>query len=239
MNTQVLIRTTGNAILGLLTAVALLASFQTNLKTRAHQSDRPFRGRSLAATQAPAAEPELFNLSDNGESLMAIQKIKSVLAAGKPFRVDIAENGTRFTPDETPAFADGLPAYGAEFVTEGYIYPGGTLSGPNGANPDGTPQFPNLVIGHWVCRGWHVGDGAHTVAGPWVITHQLFSFGTPPGAQTIATDGYETPEVGVPIMRAITGGSGMFSDVRGEASQVFFGFNASNGTSSRHEIRPK
>ncbi|MGH9937305.1 MAG: hypothetical protein ACREAM_13745 [Blastocatellia bacterium] len=53
----------------------------------------------------------------------------------RTIRFDVAENGKKFTPDETPVFSDGLPAYGAEFITEGYIYPEGTLNGANGVNP--------------------------------------------------------------------------------------------------------
>lgn len=158
--------------------------------------------------------------------------------AKKSLRFDIAENGTKFTPDDTPVFDDGLPAFGNEFITEGYIYPAGTLNGPNGVNPDGSPQFPDKVIGRWTCRGWHVGDGAHTVSGPWVITHQLFDLDHTPGKITIATDGFEAPDVGVPFERAITGGTGIFSEIRGDSTQVFLGFNPSLGVSFQVEIRP-
>jgi hypothetical protein len=83
-----------------------------------------------------------------------------------------------------------------------------------------------------------VGDGAHTITGPWVITHQLFDFGNIPGRESIATDGFETPELNAPINRAITGGTGSFSEIRGESTQIFLGFNPSNGVSLKVEIRP-
>ena len=35
-----------------------------------------------------------------------------------------------------------MPAYGNPFVTEGYLYPSGTLGGSNGVLPDGRPEFP-------------------------------------------------------------------------------------------------
>jgi len=139
------------ATLALLTAVVSMG--QNNLVTRAHQSEHAVRGRALVPTAPVGGALDRLSVSDSDESLAALKKIRVAVAAGKPFRVDIAENGTRFSPDETPAFPDGLPAYGAEFITEGYIYPAGTLTGPNGANPDGSPEFPNRVIGRWVCRG--------------------------------------------------------------------------------------
>ncbi len=66
---------------------------------------------------------------------------------------DVAEDASRFVFDETPLHGDGLPAYGNEFVTQGYLYPPGTLTcvdnGCDGVNPDGSPEFPDLVIGTW------------------------------------------------------------------------------------------
>jgi hypothetical protein len=140
-------------------------------------------------------------------------------------RFDVAENGRRFTADETPVHSDdGLPAYGNEFVTEGYIYPFGTIDGTNGVNEDGSPEFPDKVIGKWYCRGWHVGDGAHTASGPWVLTHQLYDLSGEPGSLTITSEGIELADLGVPFRRAITGGTGRFSKARGQVIQTFIGF---------------
>lgn len=153
--------------------------------------------------------------------------------------VDISENGNRFVFDETPVHQDGSPAYGNEFVTEGYIYPGGTLNGSNGVNPDGSPEFPNRVIGRWTCRGWHVGEGAHTETGPWVITHQYFDFGRTFGSRSITNEGYELVDMNVPFKRAVTGGTGIFKNAKGDSTQVFLGFNRSNGVVLRvrfHDI---
>ncbi len=145
------------------------------------------------------------------------------------FTVDIAENGTKFVFDETPVFPDGLPAYGNEFITEGYIYPAGTLNGTNGVNADGSPEFPALVIGRWTCRGWFTGDGAHSVTGPWVITHQYLDFGRTFGNTSITSDGFELVDLYIPVKRAITGGTGIYDKSRGEASQVLLGFNVTFG----------
>ena len=87
-----------------------------------------------------------------------------------------------------------MPAYGNPFVTQGYVYPAGTLSEGNGV-PDGSPEFPDKVIGEWSCEGFFIGDGAHTTEGAWVYTTQLFAFGDDPdtGAETIVVTGYEGP----------------------------------------------
>lgn len=141
--------------------------------------------------------------------------------------VDIAEDGTRFVFDEAPVFDDGMPAHGNPFVTQGYIYPAGTLTERNGVNPDGSPEFPDLVIGEWSCRGYFIGDGAHTTEGAWVFTTQLFAFGddADTGAETIVVTGYEGAELGAVVTGAITGGTGRYATARGEADQELLGFN--------------
>src|SRR5262245_28497233 len=53
-------------------------------------------------------------------------------SAASTLEVDIAEDGTRFIIDDAPVFDDGFPAYGNAFVTQGYIYPAGTLTDSNG-----------------------------------------------------------------------------------------------------------
>jgi hypothetical protein len=161
---------------------------------------------------------------------------------GHTIAVEIAENGTKFTFDTEPVFDDdGLPAYGNEFITEGYIYPAGTLTcdenGCNGVLDDGAPEFPDQVLGRWVCRGWHVGEGAHSQGEPWVASTQIFSFGPVPGQKTIISDGFELPDVGGQISRAITGGTGMYRQARGEQVQAFLGWNPSMGVALQVQLR--
>lgn len=159
---------------------------------------------------------------------------------GRTISIEVAEIGSRFVPDETPVFDDGLPAYGAEFITEGYIYPAGTITCENnecnGVLEDGSPEFPEQVLGQWICRGWFVGDGGHTTTGPWVVTTQIFDFGNTPGAETIVTDGYEYSDFNVEFKRAITGGSGPFQKVRGDQAQEFLGGNPSLGVTLRVDL---
>ncbi len=107
-----------------------------------------------------------------------------------------------------------MPAHGNPFVTQGYIYPAGTLSDTNGVLPDDSPEFPDKVLGEWSCRGWLIGDGAHSTTGPMVITTQVYNFGGEFSAATLTTDGYELADIDVTIQRAITGGTGPYADAR-------------------------
>ncbi len=79
--------------------------------------------------------------------------------------VEVAEDGNRFVFDDLNLFEDGMPGYGSAFVTQGYVYPVGTLNGSNGVLDNGEPEFPEQVLGTWTCYGWLIGDGAHTETG--------------------------------------------------------------------------
>ncbi len=156
----------------------------------------------------------------------------------RTIRLDVAEAGTRFVFDEAPVFDDGMPAYGNSFVTEGYLYPAGTLSESNGVLPNGDPEFPDLVLGRWACRGWFVGDGAHTESGPWVLTTQVYDFGEEVGAKSIITEGFELSDIGVAGQRAITGGTGSYGRARGTMTQTLIGFNETMGVNLQVTINP-
>ena len=160
---------------------------------------------------------------------------RATTASGGPSIVefDFADDGSRFVFDETPvAHEDGLPAYGCEVVAQGYLYPAGTLTCEdgecNGVNADGSPEFPDQVIGTWTCYGTHIGDGAHTVTGPWVATTQVFDFGDAPGEVSIVTSGIELADLtpGRPVAPTMARWTGTFVR-RGEQTQVFMGFNES------------
>jgi hypothetical protein len=173
-------------------------------------------------------------------ALVAIMGTALAAAADTPsegtLRFDVAEDMTRFVFDQSVAHEDGMPKHGSAFITQGYIYPAGTLNGTNGVLPDGSPEFPDKVLGEWTCRGWFVGDGAHAETGAWVITTQIYNFGPELGDTTLVTEGYEIADVGVVIERAITGGTGEYAGARGEAMQTFLGFNASEGVNLTFEV---
>jgi hypothetical protein len=159
-------------------------------------------------------------------------------AQAKTLKVEVAEDMSRFVFDKSVTFEDGLPKHGSSFITQGYIYPAGTLkNGEDGVNKDGTPKYADKVMGEWTCRGWFVGEGAHAKKGPMVVTTQMFSFGKVLGQKMIVTDGYELADIGVAISRAITGGTGEYMAARGELKQTFLGFNATEGVNLSLEFK--
>jgi hypothetical protein len=154
---------------------------------------------------------------------------------------DVAEDPTKFVFDDAPVFEeDGFPAYGNPFITQGYIYPYGTLDDSTGVIIDpetgeAHPEFPDLVLGTWFCRGWFIGDGAHTTEGPVVLTHQIYQFGDEYGSMTFTTDGFERAD-DLPINRAITGGTGPFGKARGDVTQQLLRMTDDMGVNLRFEV---
>jgi hypothetical protein len=148
---------------------------------------------------------------------------------------DVAENGARLVFD--PAFADdnGLALRGATYVTEGYIYPAGTLTDSNGVLEDGSPEFPDKVIGTWIGRGWVTQDVATATTGPFLASQHLYTFGTGEDAFTFVSNGEELIDPGVAITRPVTGGSGPLSSAGGQIHQTLLGFNASQGLNLHFE----
>ncbi len=159
---------------------------------------------------------------------------------GRDLKFDVAENMQRFVWDTPPVDPNKQPQHGSPFITEGYIYPYGTIVGNTattvgtGVLANGDPEFPNLVIGRWTCRGWFVAQGAATKTGPMVITHQLYDLGRRPGELTLCTDGVELADVNVPVLRAVTGGTGRYVNAGGQTEQVFLGTNATLGFNLRY-----
>lgn len=149
-------------------------------------------------------------------------------------RFEVAEDGTRFVFDDLNLYEDGMPAYGSAFVTQGYIYPEGTLNGTNGVLANGEPEFPDLVLGEWTCYGWMIGEGAQTESGEWVISTQVYQFND---GSTIITDGFEIVDFEQPIARAITGGTGAYRGAAGELMQVLHGFTEQMGVNLSVEFQ--
>lgn len=161
------------------------------------------------------------------------------------FKFDVVENASRFNFDDAPLFDDGYPAYGNSFVTQGYIYPYGFLEEHEGVFANGEPAYPDKVIGVWTCRGFFIGEGAHTTTGPIVITTQIYDFFNKPGYQNgkyttdrvIVSEGYELADLNRQFSRPITGGTGPFSRIKGEALQTLMGLNAYMGVRLRFVIK--
>ena len=132
---------------------------------------------------------------------------------------------------------------GAPFVVFGWIYPGFTLINmgpseigdfPYGVNEDGSPEFPELVIGRWACYGW-----AHFKS----LTTQIFDLDVnddSPGNQIILTHGME-PYSAAGMTRAVIGGTGDYNYYRGETFSIVLtaGTNASGGLNFIHVFEPR
>lgn len=185
-------------------------------------------------------------------ALVALAAISYPLASAtvsasstKVVELDVAEDMTHFIFDKDVAYDDGLPADGSSFITRGYLYEAGTLDGGNGTrvtrDAAGTivkvePEFPDKVIGEWICQGYMINEAGHAKKGVWVVSTQFFQFGNTPGAQTIVSQGYELADIGVAISRAITGGTGDYADARGAGDQTLLGFNQSEGVNLRVKL---
>jgi len=150
-------------------------------------------------------------------------------AVSAPVDFEVVEDAARFAFDDTPVFDDGMPAYGNQFVTQGFIYEPGTLALGGGVLADGTPTHPDRVLGTWICEGVMVGDGARTERGPWVVSTQVYDFGELDGDDVVVTHGIETPEIGLATARAVVGGTGEHVGAAGTQHQTLEGFSDSGG----------
>jgi hypothetical protein len=146
--------------------------------------------------------------------------------SAQTLQVEVAEDGGRFVFDDLNLFEDGMPGYGSAFVTQGYIYPAGTLNGSNGVLENGEPEFPDLVLGEWTCFGWMIGDGARTETGKWVVSTQIYEFND---GSMVVTDGFEIVDFDAPVTRAVTSGTGEYRSAGGEMVQILRGFTDAMG----------
>jgi len=158
--------------------------------------------------------------------------LASAAHAGEPATAfDVAEDHTAFVFAPAPVFEeDGYPAHGNPFVTQGYIYPAGTLAdGVSGVLEDGSPAFPNEVMGIWTCDGWFVGEAMHATTGTWLISRQVFEFAD---GDILITQGPEMADQMKPFTRPITGGTGDYESASGVMEQTLLGFTEFMGVSA-------
>jgi hypothetical protein len=140
------------------------------------------------------------------------------------FTVDVAEDAALFKPTFVKP-TDTQPERGSFFVTEGNMYPAGTIQG------DGAAFDPNSAgaLGRWFCRGTHLVSGAEfPFAARGVHTGQLYLL--PDEKRSISTEGLEGNGT---VVRAVTGATGELRGYIGEQKQTFLGFNASGGVNLR------
>jgi hypothetical protein len=123
------------------------------------------------------------------------------------------------------------PLRGSFFVTEGKIYPYGTIPATNGEefNPKTVPG----AIGTWFCKGTFLVKGSEfDKSGSAVLSDQMYLFQE--GKQSIATTGTEGAGITV---RPVVGGTGYYAGYTGEQSQEFLGFNKTGGVNLRVTVK--
>ncbi len=167
-----------------------------------------------------------------GASVAAVAgSTQAAAPATQTYTVDMAMDGTTFFFEGGVTDDTQVPLNGTPFIVSGYLYPAGTfdLYGElSGVNDAGGPAFPELMIGTFSCRGWHLQDG-DAESGPVVATQHIFDFDlSRPGSQMLTGDGMELAGFGVPFDRALTGGTGRFRNVRGPYHQTTLGGSVNN-----------
>lgn len=158
--------------------------------------------------------------------------LATVVWAEAPTAFDVAEDHTRIFMSAQPVHENGMPAHGNAFVSQGYIYPEGTLAdGTVGVLEDGSPAFPDLVLGTWTCDGYFVGEGGNATTGVWIISRQTFAF---KDGATVVTQGTEIADIGQHNLRPVTGATGDSADIDGGLVQTTVGFNDFWGLSATY-----
>jgi len=161
----------------------------------------------------------------------------SASALAEDLQFDVAGIHTTFVADKSgPNHDNGLPAHGASFILQGYIYPSGTLDDKGGVNADGSPSIPEKVMGQWTCYGYFIGEGLNAKTGANIVSTQIYNFGDTPGERSLVSEGYELKDIGKWYHRALTGGTGQYSRARGLVKQVLLGYNEHMGPIWRFSI---
>ena len=168
-------------------------------------------------------------------ALTADEAITQITGPDGVLRFDVAEDGSRFTWSGNPLLVDGMPAGSTPYVTQGYIYPEGTLGDSNGVLADGSPEFPEKVLGQWSCWGWRLGQSDHANGPMWLTAH-LFNFGDGWGEATLMSEGYSIDDLGIALDRVIVGGTGPYAGADGVQLETNLGFNKSQGGNFRYEL---
>jgi hypothetical protein len=192
--------------------------------------DAAYARDSVDPSQDPEGEAEPAPLSINSWNRQQHRD--------RHLSVDVVADCRRFISGGV-AHPNANPVFGDYFMQEGLMYRPGTLAkncpaGTRcGLNADGSPQFPEAVIGKFTCYGSFVGKGAATAAGTWVYTTQVFEFNAQtlekdvfaPGDSAIVSLGPERNDLGLPWSRAVSGGYGKYRGAQGEVEQTKIGFN--------------
>lgn len=158
--------------------------------------------------------------------------------ATSPMAFDVAEDHTRKFTATTPMNPKGGLDHGNGFISQGYIYPEGTLeAGTSGVLKDGKPAFPDLVIGTWMRDGYVVSEAEIPKTGAWIISREIFSFEAGGkiviqdagmvdiGGKTLGAEALRGETLGVETLRPVIRVTGDYAEFEGGLFQTILGFN--------------
>jgi hypothetical protein len=141
------------------------------------------------------------------------------------FSIDVAEDMNLFIEPRVPIGTE--PLRGSFFVTEGKIFPAGTIPASNGQEFD--PNAAAGAIGTWFCKGTFLVKGSlFDKSAQAVLSDQVYLLSS--DKQSLATTGTEGAGRTV---RPVIGGTGRYAGYVGEQSQEFLGFNKTGGVNLR------
>jgi hypothetical protein len=144
------------------------------------------------------------------------------------FTFDVAEDMALFVEPRVPVGTE--PLRGSFFITEGKIFPEGTIPSTNGEQFD--PNAISGEIGRWFCKGtFLVAGSVFDKSAEAVFSDQVYLF--PGGQRSIATTGTEGNGS---VVRPVIGGTGIYAGYTGEQRQQFLGFNKTGGVNLRVTI---
>jgi hypothetical protein len=159
---------------------------------------------------------------------LAPAQVTATLGERIQFTIDVAEDMNLFVEPRVPVGTE--PLRGSFFVTEGKIFPAGTIPAIGGDQFD--PNATAGSFGTWFCKGTFLVRGSLFDKSPMaVLSDQVYLF--PNDRQSIATTGSEGS---VPTVRAVIGATGAFAGYVGEQRQEFLGFNKTGGVNLRITI---
>lgn len=145
------------------------------------------------------------------------------------FTIDVAEDMDLYVEPRVPTGTE--PLRGSFFVTEGKIFPAGTIPASNSA--EFNPKNAAGAIGTWFCKGTFLVSGSQFDKSPMaVVSDQMYLL--PNDKQSIATTGTEGSGLAV---RPVIGATGPYTGYTGEQTQQFLGFNKTGGVNLRVTIR--
>jgi hypothetical protein len=203
----------------------------------------------LNNTQAKAEKTPRRSLLNSiglmaGSSLAAQALTESAHAASpslttRELSFDVACNGITFSALGPTINNDGRrPAAGAPFFLEGIIYQIGTLTASNGLSANGVPEFPDLRIGTWYCRGYFIKEAAASTQGPFVVTTHMYDLSIDMAGKTsLISEGIEQAALNTPFLRALTGGTGVYNSASGQVEQTVIGSNATRFANLRFNFK--